>query len=75
MSQKERIVWYGTVRTVEHRFARRWVSGSGEHTKFAEDSVGWYVMFFESPIAAYAGLDEPSIRPGDRVKVSMEVVP
>ena len=71
---KERIVWYGTVKTVEHRLARRWVGGSGDKTTFAEDSIGWYVLFFESPTAAYAGLEQPQIRIGDRVKISMEVV-
>lgn len=72
--QQERIVWYGTVKAVEHRLAKRWVRGTGKDAEFAEDSVGWYLTFFESPVAAYAGMDEPKIRPGDRMKMSMEVV-
>lgn len=71
---RERIVWYGTVKTVEHRLVRRWLRGAGEHAEFDEQSVGWYVTFFESPVAAFAGPDEPEIKTGDRVKMSMEVV-
>lgn len=71
---KERIVWYGTVRAVEHRIARRWVRGTNKDAEFEEDSVGWYVTFHESPVAAFAGPEQPDIKIGDRVKLSMEVV-
>lgn len=69
---KQRIVWYATVKEVEERAARKWVRGVGKDAEFKDKSEGWYVTFEDWPAAAHVGMNQPDVKPGDRVKFSME---
>lgn len=68
-----RIVWYGTVKSVEHRVAKRWVRGTGKDAEFEDNSIGWYMVFQEWPVAMFVGEDQPTAKINDRIKMTMEV--
>lgn len=72
--QRVRMVSHGTVRVLEERVARRYVSGTGNDAVFCEDSVGWYATLHEWPAAIHFGPEKPDLQVGDRVKITVEKV-
>lgn len=69
-----RFVYLRTIKKIEHRVVKRWLSGTGPDAKFAEDSLGWYALFKEDPVAMYLGTIEPDMKEGDRFRVTAEKV-
>lgn len=69
-----KFVYIRTIKKIENRTAKRWLSGVGPDTKFAEDSVGWYALFVEDPTALYLGMGEPGLAAGDRVRLTAEKI-
>ena len=60
------------VARVEEKVAKRWVSGSGEHAVFADDTQGWWLTFESCPASMYLGAEEPHLKAGDRVRLTVE---
>jgi hypothetical protein len=64
-------VFYATVLDVEHRFKRLHVAGHGPDAIFKTQPIGWFLHLQGSSESIYIGQDQPSIRPGDTVKVTI----
>lgn len=65
-------VYVRTIKKIEERHARQWVSGAGADTKFERKSVGWYATFVEEPSAIFLGREQPNLKDGDKVKFTLE---
>ena len=63
-----------SIRAIEHKFVKRWLSGTGDKAKFAEDSLGYYAVFASCPASIYLGTEEPKLQAGDVVRLTMEKV-
>lgn len=69
-----RYVYFRTIRSVEERVAKRWISGVGENAKFENSSRGWYALFVEEPSALFLGNEKPAMMAGDKMRITAEVV-
>jgi hypothetical protein len=67
-----KFVMMDRVREIEHKFVRQWLSGLGDKAKFRDDSVGYYAIFESCPASMYLGPDEPGLKEGDQVRVTIE---
>lgn len=74
MTLSTKFVYTRTIKRVEERCAKRWLSGVGPDAKFADDSQGWYALFEEDPVALYLGTTETGLRAGDRMRLTAEKV-
>lgn len=57
---------------VEERWRRQYVSGHGDGAVFQEVSVGWFVVL-EGNVAVPLGADQPDLRPGELLTMTLEV--
>jgi hypothetical protein len=57
---------------VEERIARRWVRGTGKDAEFEDGSEGWYAVFRSCPASMHLGSDVPTLKAGDRVRLTLE---
>jgi len=64
-------VFYSTVADVEHRFKRMHVAGYGPDAIFKTQPIGWFVHLAGSTESIYVGQDEPFLKVGDTVKVTI----
>lgn len=62
------------IKSVEHKFVKQWLRGTGNDAVFKEQSIGYYVVFTSCPASMYLGDSEPSLRAGDRVRLTIEKV-
>lgn len=62
-----------TVRQVEHRKVRQWVSGAGDKAVFVDMSMGYYLHLSESSASVFIGATDPGIVEGEKVKIILEV--
>jgi hypothetical protein len=69
-----KFVMLDKVARVEEKFAKQWVSGTGQDAVFRSDSAGWYATFTACPASMYLGTMEPGLKAGDRVRITMERV-
>ncbi len=61
-----------TIIKVEERVAKKWVRGSGNDAVFEDNSEGWYAVFRSCPASMHLGTDEPELKAGDRVRLTLE---
>jgi len=71
---KVKFISHATVMQVEERVARRHVRGAGKDAVFQENSDGWYAKFAEWPASAYLGKEDPGLKVGDRIKITVEKI-
>lgn len=69
-----KFIMLDTVKKVEERIARQWLSGTGNDAKFKDNSEGWYASFASCPAGIYLGTVEPSLKAGDKVRLTLEKV-
>jgi hypothetical protein len=69
---KTRYVVRDRVARIEHKVARQWISGTGADAKFEDGTIGWYVVFASCPASMYLGEDQPDLKTGDRVRLTLE---
>lgn len=53
---------------------RVYVSGSGPETVFTKKEIGWFMALEGSYEALYMGKIEPTWKPGDTVKITLEKI-
>jgi hypothetical protein len=63
------------VRTIEHKMVRQWVRGTGDGAEFREQSIGYYAVFTSCPASMYLGPEEPHLKAGDKVRLTLERAP
>lgn len=66
----ERFVFFARVSEVFERKLKKHVKGVGENAIFETHSDGWYIQFGFTTV--YVGKEEPKMRQGDRVKITIE---
>lgn len=71
---KVKIVSYATVKSVEERVARKWIRGAGKDAEFEPKSEGFYANLAEWPGSAFLGTENPGLKAGDKVKITLEKV-
>ncbi len=64
---------HDTIRSVKLKMARQWLRGVGKDAEFQENTAGWYITL-DGSLSLYIGEEEPKLRAGDRVKVTVEKV-
>jgi hypothetical protein len=62
------------VQAVEERFNTRYVSGHGKDAVFESVSLGWFALFDGSQELLFLGVDQPELKRGDAVKITIETV-
>lgn len=70
-----RYVTYSKVLDVAQRVTKQWKYGAGDDAIFEEKSLGYYALFEGSFEAIHLGHEPPTLRVGDRVKITFEKVP
>jgi hypothetical protein len=63
--------FFDTVLRVEERSRRLWVSGVLNEAKFEEQSTGWWVIFSGGRDAQFFGMQEPDLKAGDVVDITI----
>lgn len=63
------------IKTIEHKFVKKWVKGVGSETKFKDETIGYYAVFTSCPASIFLGNDEPKLKAGDRVRITLEKMP
>lgn len=61
-----------TVVDIREIFVQRHVSGAGPDTVFESRSLGWFLFLDGSNEGLHLGSSRPSLKVGDRVKISLE---
>ena len=69
-----KLVYNRTIKRVEERVAKRWISGVGKDAVFENDSQGFYALFVEDPVALYLGSTAMEWKTGDRIRLTAEKV-
>lgn len=71
-----RYVMTGTVARIVQRVAKDWRGGVGKDAMFDEVCEGWSVQLEEWPTAALdLGRERPELTEGQRVRLTLEVLP
>lgn len=65
-------VFSSTVASVSERTRKEYVFGSGKEAVFRDEPLGWFVALEGSHEALWVGTERPDLRPGDRVKISIQ---
>lgn len=67
-----RYVMHDVIVKVEQKISKKWLRGVGKDAEYADKTEGWYATFKSCPASMYLGVEEPSLRAGDRVKITLE---
>ena len=70
-AETEVIVIYTYVLEVQKRHMKNWVTGTGEEAEFRVDFIGYYILLQGSHEMLCVGLEDPRLRVGQRVKISI----
>lgn len=69
-----KFVMHDRVRKIDHKAARRWLGGAGNDAKFEDGSAGYWAVFESCPASIFLGTSVPTLREGDRVRLTLEKV-
>lgn len=70
----DKFVMVDRVRKIDHKVAKRWVSGTGDKAVFEEGSDGYWAVFESCPASIYLGTAPPKLAAGDAVRLTLEKV-
>jgi len=59
---------------VEKRTRSIYVSGIGKDAEFFNQDLGWWLLITGSHEAIYLGEEQPDIKEGDKIKITLEKV-
>jgi len=65
------IILYTHIRDIQKRHIKTWISGVGKEAEFHDDFIGYYILLQGSHEMLCVGLEEPRLRVGQRVKISI----
>lgn len=72
----ERVIYTFTTRvvSVSRRTSKQYIKGSGfgDSARFREIDLGWYVHLDGSQEALHVGDEQPTLAPGDSVRVAIQ---
>lgn len=71
MRGKELIRFRSKVAVVEEKFIKRWLGGTGNEAKFANEPRGWFIRLEDSYESFYAGKTKPKAAVGDEATVEI----
>ena len=69
-----RYCFEATVLTVKEHFRDRWKSGIGHDYITESISLGWFIHFEGSFESLHIGTEEPALKKGDRIKITLEKI-
>lgn len=69
-----RIVVYTTINKLERKTERIYVRGFGDTAEFTNRDMGWFMHLTGSKEWIHIGFDDPGFKPGQKLKVTFEVI-
>lgn len=69
-----KVVFFSKVIATFEKLQPIWLGGVGDNAKFEDKPLGWFVHLQGSFEALHVGMEEPTLKPGDKVKITLEKV-